>query len=131
LKKILQSAKLIKKLSLAVIIIFYLLAGINHFRNPHVYYNIIPAYLRYPYLINIVSGVTEIIFGVLLIFKKTRKFAAYAIIIMLFAFIPAHLIMIEKGWCLANGFSFPLWAIWLRLFPLQFLLMWWAWWHRK
>ncbi len=112
-------------------VIFYIAAGINHFRNPAAYYVIIPSYLPNHQLINIVSGITEIMLALLLLFPKTKKPAAYGIIIMLFAFIPAHIYMIEKGWCMNNGFCLPLWARWIRLFPLQFLLMWWAWWHRR
>jgi len=112
-------------------IVFYLVAGINHFRNPAGYYSIIPDYLPNPYLINIVSGIAEIILATLLIFRSTRKIAAYAIIIMLVAFIPAHIEMIQKGWCMSPGYCLPAWATWIRLFLLQFLLMWWAWSNRK
>ena len=120
-----------KKISLIIMMLFYIVAGINHFRNPEAYYSIIPSYLPDPVWINTGSGIAEIILGVLLIFSKTRKIAAYGIIGLLIAFIPAHICMIQKGWCLSNGFCLPAWAIWVRLFPLQFLLMWWAWTNRK
>jgi uncharacterized membrane protein len=35
----------VKKLLLVVMILFYLLAGINHFVNPEFYYPLIPPYL--------------------------------------------------------------------------------------
>ncbi len=111
--------------------VFYIVAGINHFRNPENYYVIIPSYLPNPVLINIISGIAEIVLGILLIFPKTRKLAAYGIIILLVAFIPAHICMIQKGWCMGSGYCLPAWATWVRLFPLQFLLMWWAWSNRK
>ena len=120
-----------KRASLIIMIVFYIIAGINHFRNPESYYRIIPDYLPDPYLINIVSAVAEIILAILLIFPSTRKIAAYAIIIMLVAFIPAHITMIQKGWCMSPGYCLPTWATWVRLFPLQFLLIWWAWSNRK
>ncbi len=120
-----------KKISLIIMTAFYMLAGINHFRNPAVYYTIIPPYLPNPVLINIVSGIAEILLGLLLIFPKTRKWGAYGTILLLIAFIPAHICMIQNGWCMSNGFCLPAWATWVRLFPLQFLLMWWAWSNRK
>jgi uncharacterized membrane protein len=120
-----------KKISLIIMLAFYIFAGINHFRNPAPYYTIIPSYLPNPVLINILSGIAEIVLGILLIFPKTRKLAAYGIIILLIAFIPAHICMIQKGWCMGNGFCLPGWATWVRLFPVQFLLMWWAWTNRK
>lgn len=112
-------------------VIFYIAAGINHFRNPSVYYAIIPSYFPGHEWINIISGMAEILLAVLLLFPTTKKAAAYGIVLLLIAFIPAHIYMIEKGWCISNGFCLPLWARWLRLFPLQFLLMWWAYRHRK
>jgi uncharacterized membrane protein len=120
-----------KRISLIIMIIFYIIAGINHFRNPDAYYRIIPEYLPNPYLINIVSGIAEMIFAILLVFPLTRKAAAYGIIIMLIAFIPAHIVMIQKGWCINPRYCLPVWLTWVRLFPLQFLLMWWAWSNRK
>ena len=122
---------LIKRISLIIMIVFYLVAGINHFRNPAAYYRIIPDYLPYPYLINVASGIAEIVLAILLVFSATRKFAAYAIIVMLIVFIPAHIYMIQKGWCMSPGHCLPAWATWIRLFPLQFLLIWWAWANRK
>ena len=115
-----------KRISLTVMTLFYLLAGINHFVKPDSYYKLIPGYLPYPVALNFISGVLEIIFALLLIFSATRKIAVYGIIALLIAFIPAHIVMIQNGFCLGNGFCLPVWATWLRLFPLQFILMWWA-----
>ena len=122
---------MIKRVSLVVMIFFYIGAGINHFWHPLPYYALIPTYLPWPKLINMTSGALELILGRLLIFSQTRKFAAYGIILMLIAFIPAHIYMIQNGWCTGSGFCLPAWATWVRLFPLQFLLMAWAWWHRE
>jgi uncharacterized membrane protein len=122
---------MLKKISCALIPLFYIGAGINHFCHPAGYYKIIPGYLPDPNFINIVAGIAEIILGLLFLFPKTRSFAAYGIIAMLLAFIPAHIVMIKNGFCLSNGYCLPQWALWLRLFPLQFLLMLWAWSCRK
>ena len=119
-----------KRVSLIIMIVFYIVAGINHLWNPVAYYTIIPSYLPNPALINIVSGIAEIALGLLLIFPLTRKIAAFGIILLLIAFIPAHICMIQNGWCMSNGFCLPEWATWVRLFPFQFVLMWWAWSNR-
>ena len=111
---------MLKKISLVIMIIFYIGAGINHFWHPAGYYSIIPPYLPDHYLINILAGIAEIGGGLLLIFPATRKFAAYGIIVMLIAFMPAHIYMIQQG-----GIIAPLWLAWLRL-PVQGLLIWWA-----
>lgn len=120
-----------KKISNILIPVFYIAAGVNHFRSPESYYQIIPEYLPYPFFINLFSGTAEIILGVLFLFSKTRSIAAYGIIALLIAFIPAHIVMIQKGFCLSNGYCLPMWATWVRLFPLQFLLMLWVWKCRK
>jgi uncharacterized membrane protein len=116
----------VKKASLAIMAIFYLLAGINHFRNPTAYYAIIPPYLPHPHLINIVSGFSEIILALLLFNHATRKIACYLIIAMLIAFVPAHIYMIQAGFC-TGSFCLPSWALWVRLLILQPLLIAWAW----
>ena len=120
-----------KKISVILIPLLYIGAGINHFLYPDGYYKIIPNYLPYPVFINLFSGVAEIILGVFFIFLKTRLIAVYGIIALLFAFIPAHIVMIQNGFCVFNSYCLPQWALWFRLFPLQFLLILWVWKCRK
>jgi uncharacterized membrane protein len=83
--------KITKKTSLVILILFYLVAGINHFRSPGSYLRIIPPYIPYPILVNILAGCFELLFAVMLIFKKLRPFAAWGIIFMLIAFLPVHI----------------------------------------
>ena len=122
---------MLKKVSLLLLIILYIGAGINHFWHPAGYLTIIPPYLPAHNFINIAAGISELLFGILLIFPLTRKFAVYGIILMLIAFIPAHIYMIQLGGCAGVQICIPLWAAWVRLIPLQFILMLWAFWHRK
>jgi len=128
---IIANCNMFKKISLVVLILFYIGAGINHFWHQAPYLRIIPGYLPYPDLLNYIAGSAEIFFGLLLIFPKTRRWGACGIIALLILFIPVHIYMIKTGWCTDYGYCFPAWAVWLRLFPLQFLLMLWAWWHRE
>ena len=120
-----------KKFSLVILIVFYVLAGVNHFWHPESYYGLIPPYLPYPQLINIASGIFEIFFGLLLLMPATRKAAAFGIIALLVLFIPAHIYMIQLGGCVSVFLCVPAWVAWLRLFPLQFILIAWARWHAK
>ena len=122
---------MIRKVSLVVMTVFYILAGINHFVHPASYYVLLPPYLPFHHFINIISGLGEISFGALLVFPRTRKAGAYGIVILLILFIPAHIYMIQKGGCMSATMCIPAWMAWLRLFPLQFLLIAWARWQVK
>ncbi|MES2279416.1 MAG: DoxX family protein [Bacteroidota bacterium] len=119
---------LTKKVSLYVLITGYLCAGINHFVHPDGYIHIIPAYIPFPKLMNILSGGFEVLFSLLLISPKTRRIAACGIILMLAAFMPVHIQMvIDAPFKLGNLLVTPLIA-WARVF-LQPVLMLWAGWY--
>jgi uncharacterized membrane protein len=122
---------MIKKISFILLIVLYAAAGINHFVQQRFYYPMFPPYLPNPVLLNILAGVAEVVAAALLIFPATRKFGAYLIIATLIAFIPAHIYMIQMGGCMSKDICIPTWAAWVRLFPFQFVLMWWAWSQRK
>ncbi len=122
---------MLKRIGLYLMAAFYLFAGINHFRNPDFYYGLIPSCLPNPDFIIAASGVAEIVLGALLLFSKTRKIAAYGIIAMLIAFVPAHVHHIRTGGCPTEELCVPLWATWVRLLVGQPLLIAWAWWNRN
>ena len=121
----------VKRFSLIVMAVFYLAAGINHFVHPHSYYVLIPPYVPFPVLINIVSGMFEIIFGAMLLVSSTRQAGALGLVILLILFIPVHIYMIQKGGCMSVTFCIPAWLVWVRLFPVQFILIAWARWYAK
>lgn len=102
--------------------IIYILAGINHFRVPRLYIKMIPPALPFPKVLNIISGMAEILLGVLLCIPATSTFAAWGIIILLVAVFPANLYMYtnEKA-----AMGLPKWVRLLRL-PLQLVLIYWA-----
>lgn len=122
---------MIKNISLILMTVFYLVAGINHFLHPDNYYVLIPPYLPFHQFINMASGACEIIFGGLLISSSSRKAGAYGIVALLILFIPAHIYMIQKGGCMSVQMCVPAWLAWVRLFPLQFILIAWARWYAK
>jgi acetyl esterase/lipase len=102
---------------------FYIFSGINHFRIPRMYIKLIPPYFPKPKILNIVSGILEIILGLLCILRPSRDLASLGIIILLIAFLPVHFYMISAR--LEKFKSLPLWALIVRI-PLQFVLMAWA-----
>lgn len=105
----------------------FILAGANHFINPNFYLKIMPPFLPAPLFLNYLSGVFEIVFGVLLLIPKFTRIAAYGLIALLFAVFPANIYMA------ASAEVFPEYsrtALFLRL-PLQFVLIALAFWFTK
>ena len=116
----------LKKLNLFLLSGFYVFAGVNHFINPQFYYDLIPDYLPFHELINVVSGLAEIILGIGVIFQKTRKWSRYLLVTMLISFIPAHIYFIQIGSCVEGGMCVSEWIGWVRLLIIHPLLIWWA-----
>jgi len=116
----------IKKINLSVFCFFYFTAGCNHFIHPENYLKIIPPFFSHKEAINYISGSLEVICAQLMLFHSTRKYGMYLTILLLVAFIPAHIYMIQLNGCVSRDFCFPEWIAWVRLFPLQFILIWWA-----
>ncbi|MDP4680896.1 MAG: hypothetical protein NWS46_11080 [Cyclobacteriaceae bacterium] len=125
-----MEASRIRSISLFLLIGFFTFAGINHFIVPDFYYPLIPPYLKYIVAINMLSGAVEILFGIGLVFKSTRKYSAYLIIVMLVAFIPSHIYFIQLGSCIPDGLCVPIWVGWMRLLLVHPLLILWVWSHR-
>ncbi|KQX15803.1 DoxX family membrane protein [Flavobacterium sp. Root420] len=100
----------------------YIIAGINHFRSPGMYIRIIPPLFKNPKLINTLSGIAEILLGLLLMFPFSKKFAAWGIIALLVAIFPANLFMFQNK---KASFGLPRWVLFVRL-PLQIVLIYWA-----
>ncbi len=120
-----------KKISLFLIVTFFLFAGFNHFRDPEFYFPLIPDYLPFPKLINVLSGTLEIGLGAGLIFDRTRRLSSISLIALLIVFIPSHIHFIILGGCVSDGLCVPAWVAWLRLLLIHPLLLIWIWWHRK
>jgi len=118
----------LKKISLVILIAFYVLAGCNHFRDPGFYLAVMPHNLLYPEAVNIVAGIVEILLGLLLISTKTRYWAAWGIVLMLVAFLTVHIGMVIDAPFKVNGMKVTALFAWARL-ALQFVLIAWAWWH--
>ena len=103
--------------------LFYIAAGINHFVHPDGYVKIMPPYIPYHEAMVFLSGVAELVLGVLLLPTVTRPFAAWGLISLLIAVFPANIQMAVDAYHTGKP---PLWIALLRL-PFQIPLLWWAW----
>jgi uncharacterized membrane protein len=112
-----------KAAGLYIMSALYILAGINHFWHEEFYLKIMPPWLPWHHELVFISGAFEVLFGVLLLFRQTRRAAAWGIILLLIAVFPANIQMMIDY----NHNSNPdLWIAIARL-PLQIPLIWWAW----
>lgn len=81
-----------------------------------------PPWLPWHNELVVISGVCEIVLGLLLLFTTSRRLAAWGIIVLLLAVFPANIQMMLNYW---NESDPALWIAILRL-PLQIILIWWA-----
>jgi uncharacterized membrane protein len=102
--------------------VLFVLAGMNHFRKPKLYERIMPPYIPAHSAMVMLSGFVEMILGFMIMNKNTQNEAAWGIIIMLVAFLPVHIYMLQNE---QAAMKLPKWVLILRL-PLQFGLMYWA-----
>jgi len=122
--------QIIKKISIISMSCFYIYVGIKHFIDPHWFINIVPPYLSWQLELVYLSGLFEIILGLLLLIPKTRKLAAYGLIVLLIAVYPANIYLAfnELPQKMIGISSFA--ASWIRL-PIQFIFIGLAYWHSK
>lgn len=101
-------------------------AGVLHFVRPSGFVKIVPAVFPAPYLLVLVSGAFEILGGLGLLYRPTRRFASHGLIALFVAVFPANINMAVNDIQPAD-MHVPESLLWLRL-PLQALLIVWAWW---
>ena len=116
----------LKKLSIFALGVFYILAGLNHFVSPGFYLPLIPPAFLYPELINIGSGVAEIILGAGVFFARYRSRASWGIILLLLLFIPSHVYFIQMGSCIEGSLCTRPAVGWIRLIVIHPILVLWA-----
>lgn len=104
-----------------------ILAGILHFLKPQIFIKIIPSYIPSHLNMVYISGLIEIVCGVLLIFPQTQKLGAYLSILLFIAVFPANVEMAKNFYQTHHKYF---WLTVLRL-PLQIVLIWWAYQFRK
>jgi len=107
--------------------LFFVLAGLNHFRNPDFYVQIMPPYLPWHLFLVYLSGFFEIALGILLLIPKQARIAAWGLIALLVAVFPANIHMAVHTELYPAISPAMLWA---RL-PLQGVLIAWAYWYTR
>ena len=103
----------------------YVIAGILHFVKPAAYMRIMPRYLPAHKELVYLSGLAEILLGIGLCIPILKDGAIYGILLMLAVFLLVHLYMLSGEKASAG---IPRCLLLLRI-PLQFGLMYWAYWY--
>jgi uncharacterized membrane protein len=99
----------------------FVVGGVGHFVATDVYMKIMPPYLPYHRPLVLLSGVFEVVLGLLLMLPATSRLAAWALIALLVAVFPANVFMYQHP----ERFPLPPTLLLLRL-PLQGVLILWA-----
>lgn len=116
--------RIVKTILLWLLGIFFVVAGINHFRDPGFYLKMMPPYIPWHRAMVAISGVAESLLGLAVLYPKTRRLAGWGIIALLIAVFPANVYMYGHPSLFPN---IKPGALLIRL-PLQGLMIAWAWW---
>jgi uncharacterized membrane protein len=111
-------------ISRVALALFFIIAGTAHFISPAPYLAIVPTYLPWPAAMVALSGVAEILGGVGVCLRSTRRAAGWWLSALLIAVFPANIHAISTG-MIIGGHALPAWILWARL-PFQLLFIAWV-----
>lgn len=84
---------------------------------------LMPTHYAHPYSLVLISGAAEIFGGIGLLVERTRRMAAWGLIVMLVIYFDVHIFMVMH----AERFpAIPVWVLYARV-PFQFVFIAWAW----
>ena len=115
---------MIRKISIIVLAVFFIVAGANHFVSPQTYLPLMPDYLPWHLGLIYLSGAAEMMGGIGICIPKWRRLAGWGLIALLVAVFPANVHMLVNHVPL-GGKIMPEWVYWVRL-PLQAVLIAWV-----
>ena len=107
--------------------ILFALAGANHFVHTEFYVSIMPPYLPWHTALVYASGVFEVVLGLMLLFRRVERLAAWGMIALIVAVTPANVQMALHPELYPDYSPAALWA---RL-ALQGVLIAWAFWYTR
>ena len=99
-----------KLITIYVMSLFYVFAGIKHFTNPDWYMKIMPPYLPLHKELVYISGAFEIILGLMLLLDKTRFIGGWGLILLLIAVFPANIYLAQTNGAALNTSPAIVWG---------------------
>ncbi len=121
--------KYIKLFTIYFMSIAYTYVGIRHFIDPDFFLAIMPNYFSLHLFFVYLTGLMEVVFGVLLVFRKTRKIGAYGLIVLLVIVFPANIHLVQSE--LSQSILDVTKEQSLIRLPFQGLFLLLAYWHSK
>tara|TARA_B100001287_G_scaffold86763_1_gene72628 strand:- start:358 stop:732 length:375 start_codon:yes stop_codon:yes gene_type:complete len=109
--------------------IFYVIVGIKHFIDPNFFLAIVPPYLPYHLELVYMSGLFEILFGIMILLPKYRYWGSVGLILLLIAVFPANIYLfqsVEAQKAIGATQEIATWRL-----PVQGIFIWVAYWIRK
>ena len=109
--------------------IFYVIVGIKHFIDPNFFLAIVPPYLPFHLELVYMSGLFEILFGIMILLPKYRYWGSVGLILLLIAVFPANIYLfqsVEAQKAIGATQEIATWRL-----PVQGILIWVAYWIRK
>lgn len=112
-----------RRLSIWLLLLVFTVVGIGHLVAPEQFTRFLPEQMPMKWELVIVTGLMEIVLGVMLLFPKTVKPAAWAIFTLLLVYTPLHVVDVLRDVPVIG----PKWVAIVRL-PVQlvFIAMAWA-----
>jgi uncharacterized membrane protein len=116
----------VKTAALIVAALSYVAVGVTHFTHTDFFLAIMPPYLPAHLELVLLSGVFEVLGGLGLLVKRTRRFASLGLVALLLAVYPANIHMAMNPELYVDLGATPT-LLYLRL-PVQFVFIGWAYW---
>ena len=89
--------KKFKFITIITLSLFYINIGIAHFTNPEFFLVIMPPYIPCHDLFVYLSGFFELLFGLMIVFKKTRYYGGIGLLFLLIAVFPANVYLYQSA----------------------------------
>ncbi len=118
----------LRALSVVLLAVAFVGAGVLHLVKPQMFEAIVPPSLPAPRLLVLVSGVAEVLGGIGLLVPAVRPWAGWGLAALLVAVFPANLYMARESERFRR--LAPRWLLLARL-PLQLVLIAWVLWASR
>ncbi|MBK9752029.1 MAG: DoxX family protein [Nannocystis sp.] len=117
---------MLKRVFCVLLTVVMLLAGAAHFTMTATYVAIMPSFLPFPLALVYLSGVLEIVLGLGLQIPALRRLAAWGLVALLIAVLPANINQAVHN-LQPEGLQMSQTMLWVRI-PMQLVFIAWAFW---